>query len=110
MRAQATVYKNAGSTVETYTFKLTSKESKQIVERIKPSDGTNGIGELGPDPWDFLSCSEHVCEALQGIGPFKNLGINWFPGNLADELKQLSKENLPILNPFLTPTLGPFPF
>jgi RHS repeat-associated protein len=71
---------STSSSVSTYRFSISQKDATQIWERIAPSDGTNGIGgEAG-------ECSIKVCEALAGVGPFRDLGSHFLPSDLEDEL------------------------
>jgi hypothetical protein len=82
-------HKSEGSTVETFTFKITREEELQIINRVLPEDQSQGLG----DPRG-LNCARFVCKALTGIGPFKDLEVHIFPGNLADTLKKL-KQKMP---------------
>ncbi len=78
-------HKDTGSRVETVSFNLQSADLEKIIERLEPSDLTNGLGEeRGPN------CAAFVCRAIQGVGPFKNLDTYGLPGNLQDALKQLA--------------------
>jgi RHS repeat-associated protein len=76
--------RGTGSTVATYRFKTTPEDESALVERISPSDGSPGEGEGGS-----FTCAYHVSSVLQGVGPFKDLGISVIPGNLARFLDQI---------------------
>jgi RHS repeat-associated protein len=76
--------KGTGSEVETFEFSVSRADERMILERIDPSDGSNGIGTTG-----LFSCATDVSTALRGIGPFKELEGSWLPGRLADQLGRL---------------------
>lgn len=71
-----------GSTVELYRFNTTPEQEKQIADRI---DKLGGKGAF--------DCTKGVCQAIQGIGPFKDVGTYRMPGNLADKLQEIKKEH-----------------
>jgi hypothetical protein len=68
-----------GSNVQIYTFNTTAAEEEAIAKRAE------GIG----DPRG-LNCAASVSQALNGIGPFKNLGTFRTPNGLGDALRALS--------------------
>jgi RHS repeat-associated protein len=67
-----------GSKVLMYVFKTTPEDEKQIANRI------DDIGGAAPF---FCACS--VSDAIEGIGPFKNLKGSCLPGRLAQQLQDL---------------------
>lgn len=67
-----------GSNVEIYTFNTTAAEEEAIARRAE------GIG----DPRG-LNCAASVSQALNGIGPFKNLGTFRTPRGLGNALRSL---------------------
>ena len=67
-----------GSTFRVFVFKTSPAEEKQIADRI---------GQIGGVIGGF--CARSVSDALQGIGPFKNLRGSMVPGTLADQLNNI---------------------
>jgi RHS repeat-associated protein len=74
-----------GANVQFYVFLTTPEEEQQIYKNAHDLGNSNtGVtGTLG------LSCSENTSAALNGVGPFKNLGTYWFPSNLGSALSTL---------------------
>lgn len=68
-----------GSNVQIYTFNTTAAEEEAIAKRAE------GIG----DPRG-LNCASSVSHALNGIGPFRNLGTFSTPNGLGAALQALS--------------------
>ena len=101
-------HEKTGSKVEFYSFRVSPHESQQIIERLMPEDSSNGLG----DPRGF-NCALFVCKAIGGIGPFKDLGESFFPGNLARDLNKIEEkrgknDSFNLYPP--TFQMGPFPF
>lgn len=71
-----------GSSVKLYRFNTTPEQEKQIADRI------DKLGGQKP-----LACTVGVCQAIQGIGPFKDVGTYRMPGNLEDKLQEIKKEH-----------------
>jgi RHS repeat-associated protein len=79
--------KGTGSDVELFRFNTTPEEEKEIENRL--------IGNGGDDlDRPYLSvappfCAVNVTNAIRGIGPFKNIDHFFFPGHLANNLRDL---------------------
>jgi hypothetical protein len=67
-----------GSEVRFFVFNTTPQQEHEIVERIMTAESA------APG-----FCALSVSNALSGIGPFKNLKPNLFPGSLANQLNNL---------------------
>jgi RHS repeat-associated protein len=86
LEAYVAFQEGTGSQVSTYRFPISQQDASEIVERIAPSDLSNGIG--GSPGF----CSISVCRALTGVGPFKDLSIDVLPGGLERELRSIQGE------------------
>jgi RHS repeat-associated protein len=71
----------SGSRVELYRFKTTPAQERQISERIE---------KIGGQPAHL--CTLSVSEAIQGIGPFKDMGLYLIPGRFADKLREVKRD------------------
>jgi hypothetical protein len=70
--------RSLGSDVKTFSFNTTPKMEMQFSDRA--------LAHGGAFPG---YCSNYVSRVIQGIGPFKNLSIYTFPGNLASALSKI---------------------
>ena len=68
-----------GSAVQIYTFNTTAAEEQAIAKRAENIGDPRG-----------LNCASSVSHALNGIGPFKNLGTYNTPNGLGAALRALS--------------------
>ncbi|RJG05287.1 hypothetical protein D3870_03980 [Noviherbaspirillum cavernae] len=68
-----------GSDVQVYRFPTTPEEERQISSRIEEQGG----GTPG-------NCAIRTSQAIQGIGPFKNLGVSLTPAGLGRDLAKIS--------------------
>ena len=97
LRAYLKFQRTTGSEVEQYRFSTSPDEEASIVERVRQIGGKLG---------GF--CAVGVSEAITGIGPFRDLDTYYFPGNLGRALRAREENvNLPILNPSMSPVIGP---
>lgn len=71
------------SKVEVYTFATTQEQEQEIARRIEEAGG--GIP---------LLCAVAVCQTVEDVGPFKNLGTIVRPGKLADKLQEIQSKSL----------------
>lgn len=86
LQAYVAFHQGTGSQVSTYRLPISQQDASEIVERIAPSDLSNGIGGSAG------FCSISVCSALTGVGPFKDLSIHVLPGGLERELRSIQGE------------------
>lgn len=73
--------KGDGDDVIAHFFKTTTAQDQEIIERIQNLGGCSGG-----------LCSKCSSNALDGVGPFKDLGSYWFPANLNRKLKKLATQ------------------
>ena len=72
-------YQNSlGSDVKTYSFNTTPEIERQFSDRA--------LDQGGAAPG---YCADHVSKVIRGIGPFKDLGRYFLPGNLASALSRI---------------------
>jgi len=72
--------KKDGSNVQVYKFNTTPEEEAAIAARIE-KQGSRGPG----------FCAADTSKALNGIGPFKNLGSYPTPSGLGQAIKRLQQ-------------------
>jgi RHS repeat-associated protein len=82
LNAYVSAYTASGSKVELYRFPTTPQQEAEIAQRIWEYDEDGSTGGF---------CAVDVSSAIDGIGPFEDLGVHLFPGNLADTLKELQQ-------------------
>jgi RHS repeat-associated protein len=71
----------SGPDLQVYTFNTTPEEEAAIADRI----------QNGSDPGPGF-CASGVSDALNGIGPFGNLGHYWTPSGLGGALRGLQRQ------------------
>jgi RHS repeat-associated protein len=70
--------KKDGKRVEVFHFPLTREQDRKILENIENHKYCGAF-----------ECSYCVSEVLDGVGPFRNLGVHRFPNDLAGHLRRL---------------------